>query len=287
MKMKYTFTLLTLLSSFTFGQYVKNATIVLDNGKKIETEEIIYGEKEYQFVEKEVPYTLQTVKIKKVSNIEFDSINFSKEIPKLKETYFENDLPEGIYETIEDFYNRKPSSTEKLAGRPDGEDFLERPKDLMTFKRRSDDEILRTAFAVVYYNDLYFGVKGINKNESKKMKGSANLGTQSMRYVRVKFKNDDYYYTDFPVSSNSTFWMVAGGVAGGMIGGAIAGALSSNHSGYVPIVLLNSEKKFYKVQGCKKFNEYFGTNLNMNFDCENKEEYNIQNVRKLMINNIK
>ena len=283
--MKKLFTLLALCSTFAFGQYIKDATIILENGNKIETDEIIFGEKEYQFVEKNIPYTLQSIKIKKVSTLEFDSVNFSKTVPKLKETYFENDLPEGIYETIEDFYNKKPSSIEKISGRPEVEEFLERPKDLMTFKRKSDNEIVRTAFAVVYYNDLYFGVRGINKNESKNMKDSANLDAQGIRYVRVKYKNNDYYYTDLPVSSNSTFWMIAGGVGGGIIGGAIAGALTSNYSGYAPIILLNSEKKFYKVQGCKKFNEYFENSLNMRFNCENKEDYNIQSVRKLMINN--
>ena len=281
--MKYTFTLLTLFTSFAFGQYIKEATLVLDDGKTIEAEQIIYGEKEYQFVDKEMPYALQTVKIKKVSNLKFDSINFSKTVPKLKETYFENDLPEGIYETIEDFYNKTPSSLDEIVATPEGSKLYERANDLMSFKYKSNNKTIKKPFAIVYNNDLYFGILGIDKHESKKMKGTFALLHSANRYVRVKYKTDSYYYTDMPLKTLGS--VIAGGALGGAVGAIIVTSTSNGLNSFYPVVLLNDERKFYEVKNCKRFNEYFENNLSLGFDCKKEEDYNILKVRKLMIDN--
>lgn len=280
--MRYTFTLFTLLSSFSFGQFIKEATIILNNGNTIEAEQLVYGENNYQFIDKKIPYTLQFVKTKDVSNLKFDSISFSKDVPKLKETFFENDLPEGIYETIDDFYNKTPTSTEDIVGTPEGKNHYERVNDLMSFKYKSNSKTIKKPFAIVYNNDLYFGILGIDKHESKKMKGSFALVHSINRYVRVKYKTANYYYTDMPLKTAGSV------IAGSALGGALGALIVTGTNGlknYYPVILLNDEKKFYEVKNCDRFNKYFEASLNMKFNCENKEDYSIQKVRELMMNN--
>lgn len=280
--MKKLFTLFILCSTFSFGQYIKEATFSLKDGTSLEVRDVIYSGKMYQFTEQDNPYTLQNLPIKHVIDIKFDSINYSEKVPEIKEVFFENDLPEGIYQTIEDFYKKQPTSTETIIGREEGQNLYERPKDLMTFKFKSNDKILKDPFAIVYRDELYFGVKGIDKNESKEAKTSFVLMHPINRYVRVKYKNDNYYYTDMPLKSSGSF--IAGAAVGGAIGGAIMASVGAKDN-FRPVILINNDQKFYLIKNCKRFNEYFKSRLNLTFDCENKNEYNIENVRKKMINN--
>ncbi|WP_413533797.1 hypothetical protein [Empedobacter brevis] len=282
--MKKLFTLIILCSTFSFGQYIKEATFRLKDGKSIDVRDVVYSEKVYQFTKSDNPYTLESIPIKYVTEIKFDSINYSKKVPDLKETFFENDLPEGIYETIDDFYKKEPTSTEAITGKEEGLNLYERPRDLMTFKFKSNDKIIKKPFAVVYRGELYFGIKGIDKHESKEMQGSFALMHSINRYVRVKYKTENYYYTDMPLKTAGS--VIAGAAVGGAIGGAIMASAGGRNS-FRPVVLINNEQKFYEVKNCKRFNEYFKTRLNLTFNCDNKDEheYNIENVRKIMINN--
>ena len=47
--MKKLFTLIILCSSFTFAQYIKKATFVLTDGKKMDVEDVVYGDKVYEY----------------------------------------------------------------------------------------------------------------------------------------------------------------------------------------------------------------------------------------------
>lgn len=253
--------------------------MILSNDKIIEVKDIVYDGDFYQFIETKYPYTFQNIKTKNVKKIEFDSINYSANIPVLKETFFDNDLPNGIYETIDDFYNKIPTSTEVIIGKEDGGKLYEKPRDLMEFKYKTNNKTVKKPFAIVYQNDLYFGVRGIDKHESKEMKGSFALLHHPNRYVRVKYKTDDFYYTDMPLQTAGS--VIAGGAMGGALGSVLMNSLNNKLSR--PVILINSEKKIYEVKNCKRFNEYFETRLNLKYNCENEDDYNIMNVRKFII----
>lgn len=115
----------------------------------------------------------------------------------------------------------------------------------------------------------------------KKMKGSFALVHSINRYVRVKYKTANYYYTDMPLKTAGS--VIAGSALGGALGALIVTGTSNGLKNYYPVILLNDEKKFYEVKNCDRFNKYFEASLNMKFNCENKEDYSIQKVRELMI----
>lgn len=148
--------------------------------------------------------------------------------------YYENDLPERIYETIQDFYNKIPSSTEKVVGREEGKKYYENPKDLMAFKYAKNDDILKNPFTVVYRGNLYFGIKPSNKHESTKMKGNFGITYSKNYYIKVKYATPQYFYAE---------------MSGGPVGQAIATMGAANYYGasynlknnLYPFILVNNE----------------------------------------------
>lgn len=274
------FTLLILCSTFSFGQYIKKATFVLSDGKKMEVEDVFYGDKVYEYKLKKNKSSNQAIIKEDVSEIIFDSIDFiatieQKEYFDIKNKYYENDLPEGVYQTIADFYKKIPSSTQKITGVESGINIYSNPKDLMTFKYSSNNSTLKKEFAVVFEGNLYIGIHGIDKYESKKMKGGFAINHSMNRYVKVKYATDDYYYIEMSL-------IPAGQAITKMAVGSYYGTTYNLDNNMYPVILNNKEQNFYIVKNCKRFNEYFSTNLNLSISCEKENDF-LNDVRMLMI----
>ena len=95
--------LLVLCSTFSFGQYIKEAIITLKKDEKSSNvKDVIFHEETIEYKDIYDPFT-QLVALKNDIDITFDSVHFSKIVPVLKETYLQNQLEDGIYETYEDF----------------------------------------------------------------------------------------------------------------------------------------------------------------------------------------
>ena len=91
--MKKLFTLIILCSSFTFAQYIKKATFVLTDGKKMDVEDVVYGDKVYEYKLQKNKSSNQAILKEDVKEIFFDSINFNQQISdkdavKISDIYF-------------------------------------------------------------------------------------------------------------------------------------------------------------------------------------------------------
>ncbi|WP_312314548.1 hypothetical protein [Empedobacter brevis] len=284
--MKFFLILIILCSTFSFGQYISKATLVLTDGKVIEVRDLIYTENGYDFKNENDVLSIQTINKEYVSKIEYDSFYFSKDSHKFKETYVTHNLSDGVYETIEDFYNGTPTSTEEIIGREDGEKVYNFPKDLMLFKNLKK-EIIKNPFAIVYQGDLFFNIKKLNKIESKEMKALYSNSEAINRYVRVKYMDNDYYYTEI-YQKKSNDGAVIASMLFGVIGAAVSSAIEPKNleSDVFPIILLNQDKKVYQVNDCLTFNRILTDKINIKLPCRKKEDNSIQNVRRNLIKNI-
>ena len=212
--MKKLFTLLILCSTFSFGQYIKEATLTLKDGKSIEARDVVYLGKIYQFTELDNPYTLESVPVKHVTEIKFDSINFSKDIPKLKETYFEN------YTDVFFYYGNTG-----LAKKNGKYGLINRKGDSLTqFKytmvrnygfnhyicqtESKKSHILNSDGKIIFNKDLKFDIKSHyfdkdsiliyqEKIDKKKLNGLVNINGKSIieaKYEEIYFINDNQLY---------------------------------------------------------------------------------------------
>ena len=279
-------TLIIFISSFSFGQYIKEATIVLTDGTTIEARDVVYANKVYEFKSLDNLLLNQAITRDIVSELKFDSINYTETVPRIKETLAVHIKPNGLYQTIEDFYSGIPTSTEKIIGREDGGKNYNYPKDLMLFKT-TDKKVVSSPFAIVYEDELYLNLKGLNKIESKEMKALYANSEAINRYIRVKYNNDDYYYTEV-YQKKSKDAAILGALLFGPIGAVIGSAINTHgrDKDVFPIILLNQDRKTYQVNDCLNFNKILKDKLNFKIQCKSKEDNSLQNVRKHLIKSI-
>ena len=283
--MKYTFTLFTLLTSFVFGQYIKKATFIFDDDKKVEVKDVYVNDYIYEFKFADDPISLNAYSKDMVKEIIFDSIDFSREIPIAKETFYDNLLEDGIYETIEDFYKGVPTSTIKIKGKTFGEKRYIYSKDLMRFYDLSNNEkIISKPFAIVFENELFFNTKTIKQLESNNLK--VGFKEISKSYIRVKYKNEKGYYTEIsqPASNGYNPFMMYG--AAGAIASTMVESrpIESMYHDIYPIFLMNDDKKFYGLSNCKRLNKNLPSVFNNEIKCDKNEDV-ISNIRKVIFEN--
>lgn len=107
------------------------------------------------------------------------------------------------------------------------------------------------------------------------MKGGFAINHSKNRYVKVKYATDDYYYIEMSL-------IPAGQAITKMAVGSYYGTTYNLDNNMYPVILNNKEQNFYIVKNCKRFNEYFSTNLNLSIPCEKENDF-LNDVRMLMI----
>lgn len=282
LNMKKLLSLLILCSSFTFGQYVKDAVFKLKkDGKIIKAKDVIFQKDGYDYKEFNDPF-VNLYLLKSDADISFDSVNYSTSVPELKQTFFKNSFPEGVYETIDDFNKKQPTSTERIEAKEDGEGVYNNPKDLMLFKYIDKKQLVKTPFAVVYNGDVYFNLKSINKLESKDMK--VTIPVIMNRFIRIRYEDDNYFYSEFypkKREAGSNVLMYGGGALGALIA---TSAMSKTKPGKsIPFILLKGEDKFYQLDNCLNFNEFLGGKIHSKIECNGKNELNLKTIRNILI----
>ena len=298
--MKKFFTLLSFASTFAFGQYISEATIKF---KKIDEPIKVYdlrytNEKLIQFRIAEMPNALASAKVKHIEDLKFDSINYSKTIPELKETYVSNDfnLPEGVYETIEQYVNKTPIDKKVVFKSHYKSAYYEYANDLVNFYEQGKTDFpLKNVFAIVKNGELYLNVKAIMKNRGE---GNGNLSKDipNVSFLRVKAGSDRYPYVEMPMTKTST--AILAGVAGGITAGVasigasavMAGVYSGIANGVVGIaspilmkgIVLDTETKEFDIfKNCKDFNSFLEVkNPNLKMDCD--KDYHLSGIRGTM-----
>lgn len=276
-----TFTLF--ISSFSFAQYIENATIkIKDKDITIEAKDIVYlDEKNIQFRNIQSPYVLSNLKVKHIEKIDFDPTQYKAEIPELNETFSPKREGRGVYLTIEDALQNNITE-KKFKIRKVGKAWYEFDADLIDVVD-NENKKLKDIAGILFNGDLYLSVKYISKNESKEEKGSYVLQHPANTFVRVKYIGEDFLYLEIPLQTMGNLIASTSLGMGGLIGGALAGILSvSEPNNYRPIIMYNNEGTFHTFKNCINFNEHFEKrNPNMKIDCENN--YNLNNIREKII----
>ena len=276
--------LLVLCSTFSFGQYIKEAIITLKKDEKSSNvKDVIFHEETIEYKDIYDPFT-QLVALKNDIDITFDSVHFSKIVPVLKETYLQNQLEDGIYETYEDFLSNKPTSKEKIEGKEDGKDVFNYANDLMLFKYVDKKQLVKNPFAIVYKGDLYFSLKRIKELESKDMKITFPIVMN--RYIRMRYENDGYYYSEFFKKNRTGDGSLGAGF--GAIGAVLSVALTSKvePGESIPFLFMKSENTFYQLDNCLKFNDFLEPKLGIKLLCYEKKDLDSKLLRKLLMTNL-
>lgn len=280
--MKKLLPLLILCSSFTFGQYVKDAVFKLKkDGKIIKAKDVIFQKDGYEYKEFDDPF-INLFILKNEADILFDSINYSDSVPELKQTFFKNTYPDGEYQTIIDFNKKQPTSTERIEGKEDGDGVFNNPKDLMLFRYVDKKHMVKTPFAVVYKGDVYFNLKSISELDSKEMK--VTIPVIMNRFIRIKYEDDNYFYSEFypkKREGDANVLMNGGGALGALIASNIMSKTKPGKS--IPFILLKGENTFYQLDNCLKFNDFLGEKLNSKIECNGKKELNPKIIRNILI----
>lgn len=298
--MKKILTLLTFASTFSFGQYYSEATIKL---KKIDEPLKVYdlrynSDKLIQFRIAEMPNALATAKVKHIEDLKFDPASYSETIPKLKQTYIQNEfnLPEGVYETIDQYIAKTPIDIKVNSKSHYKAAYYEYANDLVQFFDTSKSEFpMKNVFAVVHNGELYLNVKAIMKNRGE---GNGNLSKDipNTAFLRVKAGTEKYPYVEMPMTKTSSALLA--GVAGGLTAGVasigasavMAGVYSGIANGIVGIaspslmkgIVLDTETREYDIfKNCKDFNSFLEKkNLSKQVDCE--KDYHLSGIRGTM-----
>lgn len=291
------FTLLILCSTFSFGQYIKEATIKLKKvDQPLQVLDLRYqGNKMIIFRLVELPNAITYAKVKHIEDLKFDSVNYSKEIPDLKQTYLDQDLTyqDGVYTTADDLINRTPKEMKVEKKQHYKSMNHEYKDDLVQFVETGKPDFpLKNIFAIVNNGEVYLNVKAIMKNRGE---GNGNLSQDAPfnAFLRVKAGTDNYLYTEMPMTKTSS--AILAGVAGGLTAGVasigasaiMAGVYSGIANGALNmaspslmkgIVFDTSAKEYDIFKNCKDFNAFMEKkNPNLIIDCD--KDYNISTIR--------
>lgn len=155
---------------------------------------------------------------------------------------FKPDYPEGIYATMNDFINKKPS--EIIALTPRGftlkrEIFTDVPNDCF-FYYTAEDKKVKNTFAICYKGELYFQIYTILENRNKK--DNNQEAEFSNAFVKVRNGGTHYFYMEAELGNK---W-------GNALGGG--GPESTNVAKGVVWDFKNKEFNIFK--NCKDYNEF-------------------------------
>ncbi|MEM6517574.1 MAG: hypothetical protein AAF688_15435, partial [Bacteroidota bacterium] len=189
-----------------------------------------------------------------------------REITINKDTLYYPNYPDGIYENMEDFLNRTPSSTEKVNAiklyktERITDSLLEH--NIYFFSNKTKSKI-RNVFATSYKGQLYFQIKAILKNRNKTDRAQKNSRQQS--FVRVIMGGENYLYTEVELANQ---WATGTAYNFGLVGSKIAQDLIKGKG----VVWDFARKEFNIFKSCKDYNVFIEDKLKSAIQkCENHQ----------------
>lgn len=173
-------------------------------------------------------------------------------------TFVKENYPEGIYNDIQSFIDKKPSvkieiwpiklhslSNEKV------ED-VRLENQLFFFRRGEEDQVkLRNVFAVSYKGQLFFQLSAILSKKYKDKNDTNQSSDNPNSFARVQFAGNNYYYVEAILANP---W--AKGFAYGAMGGAIGGAITARADYLKSIVYDVKNNQFNIMKNCVDFNNF-------------------------------
>jgi hypothetical protein len=195
--------------------------------------------------------------------------------------------PEGIYNTKEDFVNKKPSSNPNLIFTElygfDKKVVNSGDKDICYIKT-IDDRKLKNVFAVSKDGFLYFNIKAILKNIEKGKGDGSQDSDNPNAYSLAMMGGENFLYTEVPLGN---VWgkALAAGVAGGIGGatGSIVVSTSGIHSdAYKGVVFDLGKQNFDIFKNCEDFNKFLSQSApDKVINCLPKRDY-YSEIRKII-----
>ena len=302
------FSLLSIISSFAFAQYIPKATITSKETNKsydIRDVQFFSNGKMLRFKLKEFNNMYAYIRLKNF-DLKYDDSQLQKTVPVLRDIYYQNDLgyPDGAYKTKEDFVNKNPLDKNFEMKTNMAIDYFENPNDLVNFydlQGKFPEYQQRDYFAVVKNGDVYFNIKDLKKS-SRLLKVPLAQEIPNFAYVRVKGGTEKSLYFELPKSINNSNSLIMFGAVG-----AIASVIIDNNqhkktsetpsevfTNYVSegIILPNTDlfkgvvfdtasKDFKILTFCDDLNAYLHQNSSeLSVDCQ--KEYLLDKQREII-----
>ncbi len=176
------------------------------------------------------------------------------------------DFPPGIYLTLEDVLNKKPSSTEELYFKDavDTEDNKNSEKVFFYFKEK--DKKVRVPLGVSHKGEMYF--QTYRKYTNKKDKGYDPDAYS--RFCKVTNYGRFIYFEEHMKGMWSKGLLANLGAAGYLINGRIKG-----------YVLDLENKEFNMLRNCEDLNNFLTLNEIPQVNCES-DKFTIENLRTII-----
>ncbi len=150
---------------------------------------------------------------------------------------FIKEYPKGIYNTLADFKNKTPNSTENFA--------LEDGKSSIAYRFVNDSKKkIKDAFAISDGENLFINIKSIIPNFDESGNGQSYDGGNY--YLKVYFTSKYLFMSDYFAST-----------AASMLGGLTGGMASRREKG---IIFVEKNDKFHLFKNYKEFENFINQN---------------------------
>lgn len=206
------------------------------------------------------------------------STNTTDSLAVKKDTLFQPNYPEGLYETKEDFINKKPRWYNKVT--PKGiygfnkKTLTDIEHNCFFYFTKSDTKVERI-FAISYKGHLYFQIGAILNNRNKSDKNQTTDFPNS--FVRVIMGGDNYFYTE---ANLANAW--AQGFAYGGIGGGVGTAVAGNMIYGKGIVWDFKNSEFNIFKNCEDYNEFIKDKDPNGVQTCKKSQPDVWEIRKII-----
>lgn len=210
--------------------------------------------------------------------------SFNKSLSQQK---FEKlNYPNGIYDTKDDFLNKKPSRNEELILEKTPITYeIDSIMSRCYFYTKINEKKIKKAFAISYNGYLYFGIKSMLKNKNKKDK---SLSGDPRAFIIVLESKKKFLYTE-SVLINPLKYSTSVGVSqgvGGIIGQKLGNLIERPNSPYDKGIVWDYKNEEFNIfKNCEDYNDFIKEYSNDLLDCNNEQNIlirireNIKQVR--------
>jgi hypothetical protein len=170
------------------------------------------------------------------------------EIKPIIENRLTKPYPDGVYKSVFDFTRKVPTNQYAIVPKSmvglNYEDLKGTPEQCFFFYKFGENPKINDAFAICYQGNVYFRIKAILDNKSKR--GRSETAQFSNSFVRVSVQAQKYLYTDVDFANA---WTVG---ATSQIRGANMYASKKNTA----VIWDSDEKVFHILKFCEDFNAF-------------------------------
>ena len=204
-----------------------------------------------------------------------------------QQSIYKSSLPEGLYQTKEDFIKKTPSeflqlTIDKIRLVNDSDSQARR----CFFKDKDTNKRVKKVFAISHNGQLYFSNWAILDNKAKSDKSVSPVESMNS-FIRVLIDGDNFLYAEGAFVNT---WQIgiSGGVTGG-VGGIIGSELGNAIYKSYPITTFGGtgvvwdikKEEFNIFRNCSDFNDFVENYPVEKTDC-GKQIFELKQIREIM-----